>query len=123
SATRHLLEMDFEGALYDESFILADVQLESTLARDRVHLFLGEDGVLGVIPFAQNRWRVVANIPPESRDQSLPDLTLPEVQALLDRRTVPGLQVSDPVWLARFHISHRKVRQSRQLRFFLVRDA
>ena len=45
--------MDFEGAQYDESFILADVQLESTLARDRVHLFLGDDGVLGVIPFAR----------------------------------------------------------------------
>src|SRR4030095_8331631 len=124
SATRHILGMDFEGAQYDESFILADVQLESTLARDRVHLFLGEDGVLGVIPFAQNRWRIVANIPPESRrDQSLPDLTLPEVQALLDRRTVPGLQASVPVWLARFHISHRKVRQFRQLRVFLAGDA
>ena len=121
--TRHLLEMDFEGAQDDESFILADVQLESALARDRVHLFLGEDGVLGVIPFAQNRWRIVANILPESRDQSLPDLTLPEVQALLDRRGVPGLQASDPVWLARFHISHRKVRQFRQLRVFLAGDA
>ena len=123
STTRHLLEMDFEGAQYDESFILADVQLESTLARDRVHLFLGEDGVLGVIPFAQNRWRIVANIPPESRDQSLPDLTLAEVQVLLDRRTVPGLQASDPVWLARFHISHRKVREFRRLRVFLAGDA
>ncbi len=123
STTRHLLEMDFEGAQYDESFILADVQLESTLARDRVHLFLGDDGVLGVIPFAQNRWRIVANIPPESRDQSLPDLTLADVQALLDRRTVPGLQASDPVWLSRFHISHRKVREFRRLRVFLAGDA
>jgi 2-polyprenyl-6-methoxyphenol hydroxylase-like FAD-dependent oxidoreductase len=123
STTRHTLGMDFEGAQYDESFILADVQLESILARDRVHLFLGEDGVLGVIPFAQNRWRIVVNIPPESRDQALPDLILPEVQALLDRRTVPGLQASDPVWLARFHISHRKVRQFRQLRVFLAGDA
>jgi 2-polyprenyl-6-methoxyphenol hydroxylase-like FAD-dependent oxidoreductase len=123
STTRHLLEMDFEGTQYDESFILADVQLESALARDRVHLFLGEDGILGVIPFAQNHWRVVANIPPESRDQSLPDLTLSEVQALLDRRTMRGLQASDPVWLARFHISHRKVRQFRQLRVFLAGDA
>ena len=123
STTRHLLEMDFEGAQYDESFILADVQLESTLARDRVHLFLGEDGVLGVIAFAQNRWRIVANIPPESRDRSLPDLTLPEVQALLDRRAIPGLQASDPVWLARFHISHRKVREFRLLRVFLAGDA
>lgn len=123
STTRHILGMDFEGAQYAESFILADVLLESALARDRVHLFLAEDGIAGLIPFANDRWRIVANIPPESRDQSLPDLTLPEVQALLDRRTAPGLEATDPVWLARFHISHRKVRQFRQLRVFLAGDA
>jgi 2-polyprenyl-6-methoxyphenol hydroxylase-like FAD-dependent oxidoreductase len=86
STTRHILGMDFEGAQYDESFILADVQLESALARDRVHLFLSEDGVLGAIPFARNRWRVVANIPPDSRDQTLPEVTLAEAQALIDQR-------------------------------------
>jgi 2-polyprenyl-6-methoxyphenol hydroxylase-like FAD-dependent oxidoreductase len=123
STTRHILAMDFEGAQYDESFILADVQLETTLAPDRVHLFLGEEGVLGVIPFEENRWRIVANIPPESREQSLSEVTLGEVQNLLERRAAPGLRVSDPVWLSRFHISHRKVRQFRQLRVFLAGDA
>ncbi len=123
STTRHTLGMDFEGAQYDESFILADVQLESALARDRVHLFLGDDGVLGVVPFSENRWRIVANIPPDSRDQSLLDVTLDEVQALLDRRGPPQDRASDPVWMARFHISHRKVRQFRRLRVFLAGDA
>ena len=115
--------MEFEGAQYDESFILADVQLAASLARDRVHLFLGEDGILGLIPFSKSLWRVVANIPPESRDQTLPEVTLPEVQELLERRAGPGLRASDPVWLSRFHISHRKVRQFRQLRVFLAGDS
>ena len=123
STTRHALGMDFEGAQYDESFILADVQLESPLARDRVHLFLGDDGVLGVIPFEQNRWRIVANIPPESREQALPDVTLDDVQTLLEQRAPSGYRASDPVWLSRFHISHRKVRQFRRLRVFLAGDS
>src|SRR5712691_9803255 len=123
STTRHTLGMDFEGAPYDESFILADVQLESGLPRDRVHLFLGDNGVLGIIPFAENRWRIVANIPPESRDQSLPEVTLGEVQTLLDRRGPPDDRANDPSWMSRFHISHRKVRQFRQLRVFLAGDA
>ncbi|MEO8440206.1 MAG: FAD-dependent monooxygenase, partial [Spartobacteria bacterium] len=123
STTRHLLGMDFEGTQYDESFILADVRLETVLARDRVHLFLGDDGVLGVIPFSENFWRIVANIPPDSRDQSLPEVTLEEVQAMLERRGPPELQAHDPIWLSRFHISHRKVRQFRQLRVFLAGDA
>jgi len=123
STTRHALDMDFEGAPYDESFILADVQLESDLARDRVHLFLGDDGLVGVIPFCENRWRIVADIAPDSRDQSSSDVTLDEVQALLDRRGLPQYHASDPAWLTRFHISHRKVREFRRLRVFLAGDA
>jgi 2-polyprenyl-6-methoxyphenol hydroxylase-like FAD-dependent oxidoreductase len=123
STTRHQLGMEFEGAHYDESFILADVQLDSSLPRDHLHLYLDEEGVLGIIPFAQDRVRIVANIPPESRVQALPDITLEEVQGLIDRRASPAFRAHDPVWLSRFHISHRKVRQYRQLRVFLAGDS
>ena len=123
SSTRHILGMDFEGAPYDESFILADVQLECGLARDRVHLFLGDDGVLALIPFSENLWRIVANIPPAARDLTLPEVSLGEVQALLDLRGPQHARARDPVWMSRFHISHRKVRQFRQLRVFLAGDA
>jgi len=123
STTRHTLGMEFHGVEYDESFILADVQLASNLARDRVHLFLGDNGILGVIPFAENLWRIVANIPPESRLQDLPEVTLSEVQELLERCASERLQASAPVWLSRFHISHRKVREFRQLRVFLAGDS
>lgn len=123
STTRHILGMDFEGAQYNESFILADVQLDFALTRDRVHLFLGDDGVLGIIPFSENLWRIVANIPPESRDLTLPEISLGEVQSLLERRGPPLARASDPIWMSRFHISHRKVRQFRQLRVFLAGDA
>ncbi len=123
SSTRHILGMDFEGAPYDESFILADVQLETVLARDRVHLFLGDDGVLAVIPFSENLWRIVANIPPAARDLTLPEVSLGEVQALLDLRGPPQARAREPIWMSRFHISHRKVRQFRQLRVFLAGDA
>lgn len=123
STTRHLLGMDFAGSQYQESFILADVMIDTSLSRDRVHLFLGDDGILGVIPFARNRWRIVANIAPETREQTLPELTLADVQALLDQRVGLGYRASDPVWLSRFHISHRKVRDFRQLRVFLAGDS
>ena len=123
STSRHQLGMEFEGSPYDESFILADVQLDAPLSRDHLHLYLGEEGVLGIIPFAQDRSRIVANIAPESRVQALPDVTLEEVQALIDRRASRAFRAHDAVWLARFHISHRKVRQYRQLRVFLAGDA
>lgn len=123
SATRHALGMEFEGAPYDESFILADVRLEPAPASDRVHLFLGDDGLLGVFPFGQERWRIVASNPPQSGAETLPEVTLADVQSMIDRRGPGGISANDPVWLSRFHISHRIVRQFRQLRVFLAGDA
>ncbi len=123
STTRHALGIGFEGSQYDESFILADVRVETPLDRERLHLFLGPDGVLGLFPFGGDRWRVVANIPPQSRDQALPDLTLDEVQRLIEQRGPADARLSDPAWLSRFHISHRKVRQYCKLRTFLLGDA
>jgi 2-polyprenyl-6-methoxyphenol hydroxylase-like FAD-dependent oxidoreductase len=123
STTRHALGMEFAGAQYDESFILADVRIGELIDPDRVHLYLSTDGILGFFPYGAGRWRIVANIPPESRQQSLPDLALPEVQEVVERRGPPGVKVDDPVWMSRFHISHRIVPQFRQLRVFLLGDA
>ena len=64
--------MDFEGAQYDESFILADVQVESALARgSRPSCFWATTACSASSPLGEDRWRIVANIPPESRGQTL----------------------------------------------------
>lgn len=123
STARHLLGFEFEGAQYDESFLLADVQVQSQLDVHRIHLFFGADGILGIFPFGGDRWRIVANIPPESRAQNLPEVTLEEVQSLTNRRGPNNALLSDPKWMSRFHISHRIVRDYRKLRVFLAGDA
>ncbi len=123
STTRHALGIEFEGAPYDESFILADVRAEPAMDRNRLHLYLGNDGLFGFIPFGGDRWRIVANIAPESRARELFEVTLQEVQTLCDVRGPGGQHLSDPIWLSRFHISHRKVQQYRKLRCFLLGDA
>ncbi len=123
SATRHALGMEFSGAQYDESFILADVHADPAPDRSHLHLFFSADGVFGLIPFGRDNWRVVANIPPDSRTQELADVSLAEVQALTDIRGPAGTRLSDPLWISRFHISHRKVNEFRKLRVFLLGDA
>ncbi|MBA3650988.1 MAG: FAD-dependent monooxygenase [Chthoniobacterales bacterium] len=123
STTRHALGMEFAGSQYDESFILADVRIESAPDRRHVHLYLGPEGVFGLIPFGGDRWRIVANIPPESRNQNLPELMLDDVQTVADARGPAGARLSDPTWISRFHISHRIVPQFRKLRVFLLGDA
>ena len=123
SGTRHALAMKFAGTQYDESFILADLQADPAPDRRHLHLFFSSEGILGLIPFGRDHWRVVANIQPESPGQELPELSLPDVQVLLDARGPAGIRLSAPLWISRFHISHRMVRDFRKLRVFLLGDA
>jgi len=123
SGTRHALGLNFSGARYDESFILADLQLDPAPERGHLHLYFGAEGILGLIPFSDNWWRVVANIPPDSRSQELPEVTLSDLQTLVDTRGPAGMRLSDPIWISRFHISHRIVDEFRKLRVFLLGDA
>ena len=123
STTRHALGMEFEGAPYDESFVLADARVESALSPHEAHLFFSNDGLFAVFPFRGERARLIANIPPETRTQSLPELTAEEIQQYADRRGPGGLRISDIDWTSRFHISHRKVADFRKLRVFLAGDA
>ncbi|MGI9087400.1 MAG: FAD-dependent monooxygenase [Chthoniobacterales bacterium] len=123
SATRHALGMEFEGAPYDESFVLADVRAESSLPKNEIHLFFSDEGLFALFPFKGERARLIANIPPESREQDLPEPTMEDMQRIAERRGPRDLRVSDAVWISRFHISHRKVADFRKIRVFLAGDA
>ena len=118
SSTRHLLGLDFEGAPYDESFILADARVDAPISKDEVHLYFSGEGIFAIIAIDSDRSRVIANIPSESRNQDLPEMTLAEIQEIADRRGPPGIKLTDATWISRFHISHRKVKEFRKLRVF-----
>jgi hypothetical protein len=81
------------------------------------------DGVLGIFPISQDRYRVIADIGDTHGDPHRPDPTLEEVQAILDKRGPGGIKASAPVWLAGFHINERKVAHYRAGRVFLAGDA
>ena len=123
SATRHLLGMEFQGAPYDESFVLADVKIEGAISKDYANLFFSDEGIFAIIAFNSEYSRIIANIPVESRAQDLPDFTFEEIQAIAERRGPPDLRLSDPIWISRFQISHRIVSQFRKLRVFLAGDS
>ncbi|TAM52893.1 MAG: FAD-binding monooxygenase [Paraburkholderia sp.] len=61
SATRHLLGLGFSGKTFEQTFLLADLQVDSDLSEDEFHLFASSEGLAAVIPMGGGRHRFIAD--------------------------------------------------------------
>jgi 2-polyprenyl-6-methoxyphenol hydroxylase-like FAD-dependent oxidoreductase len=120
STVRQAAGIGFSAGTYAQTFILADLHMDWPLSPDEMRVFFAPDGMLLVVPFAGDRFRIVATV-----DDAKPQPALDDVQALLDRR-VPGTRpgrVHDMTWSSRFHIHHGVADHYRAGRVFLAGDA
>ena len=62
SAVRHLLNIPFDGAQYNDSFILADIDTNESLPSDQLQLCPNELGPVAIFPMSATRRRIVATI-------------------------------------------------------------
>lgn len=122
STTRHTLAAQFEGDTLPSGWMLADVELDGEISQDELTICWTPDGVLLFVPIKGTRFRVIADVGLTPAVDASP-LTLEEVQTLLDLRGPSGLRAHDPVWMSRFRINERKVKDYRQGRVFLCGDA
>lgn len=121
STVRELAGIRFAGpADPGESFLLADVRVESVLPRDQVALFLARQGPLVWAPLPDGVVRLVATVPDAPRD---PDAQ--RFQALLDERgpTRRPDRVTELLWGSRFRIHHRVAETFRAGPVLLAGDA
>jgi 2-polyprenyl-6-methoxyphenol hydroxylase-like FAD-dependent oxidoreductase len=119
SIVREQAEIPFEGAAYQEAFVLADVHMDWPLGRDEVTLFYSSDGFLVVAPLPEGRFRIVATV-----DDAPETPPLEFIQALLERGPAhPRGHVQDIVWTSRFRLHHRVVSSPRQGQVLLCGDA
>src|SRR5215469_12951504 len=119
SAVRHLLNLPFEGAQYDASFMLADVETNETLPADEMQLCPSEFGPLAIFPMSATRRRIVATV--EKTEEDAPSLDL--VRRALAQRAPAGIEVRSVGWSSFFRIHHRQVARLRVGRMFIAGDA
>jgi 2-polyprenyl-6-methoxyphenol hydroxylase-like FAD-dependent oxidoreductase len=122
SAVRRLLKLEFQGAQYEEEFLLADVRLDTGLSPERAHIFLGNEGILAYFPFAGGRARLIADQRPGSGHAG-PAPTMEEIGEIIRKRCLHRMAASDPAWTAWFRISHRMVRNYCSGRVYVAGDA
>lgn len=120
SVVRRTAGIAFEGSGYEDSFVLADVEMSWAPGREEVSLFFAPAGLLVVAPLPDNRFRIVATV--EAAPQE-PDVAF--VQALLDSRGPTNARgtVSRVHWSSRFKLHHRVAKHYRKGRLLLVGDA
>lgn len=119
SAVRHLLNLTFEGAMYEDSFLLADVETNEALPSDELQLCPSEFGPVAIFPMSATRRRIVATV--DQPEGDAPSLEL--VKRLLAQRAPAALEVQGMRWSSYFRIHHRHVGQMREGRIFIAGDA
>jgi 3-(3-hydroxy-phenyl)propionate hydroxylase len=118
SAVRGLLGIEFTGATYPDTFMLADAFGGEHLRRDVAHYFQSPGGVLVVVPLPDGRHRFFVNAPAGHTTGSLELL-----QRLTEERGPGGVTLTDPQWISTFQVHHRVVTRMRGARCFLAGDA
>lgn len=120
SLVRRSTGIEFDGAAYDASFVLADVRLDWPVGPTEVSLFFAPAGLVVVAPLPDGSYRVVATM-----DDAPENPAVTDIQALLDSRgpTKKRTRVLDLAWSSRFRVHHRLVRSYRKDRLFLIGDA
>jgi 2-polyprenyl-6-methoxyphenol hydroxylase-like FAD-dependent oxidoreductase len=118
---RKLRNLTFTGHALPESFMLADLVLDTTLDPHRISIHLRDDGsVLAFIPIDGTNWRLICESPHEIPAEP----TLEDFQAAID---VFGLstktQAIRTTWTSKYSISQRKISHYRDDRAFFLGDA
>lgn len=133
SAVRRGAGIRFEGGSYPQEFVLGDVEADGALEPHSINSFAG-NGIAMFFPLGRpTTWRVIAmssrgtdlggpvHAAPENGATG--ELSLVELQRIVDPPTGGYVRLRDPVWLTRFHLHHRQTARYRAGRVFLAGDA
>ena len=113
--------ISFEGDAYLQDFMLADIEAEAgpdvRLQRNTLHSFAG-DGVAMFFPLGRPAtWRVIAMSGEAAKERHTAnaddkpmtgDLSLEELQSVVDGATGGVVRLRGPKWLTHFRLHHRQ---------------
>jgi 2-polyprenyl-6-methoxyphenol hydroxylase-like FAD-dependent oxidoreductase len=138
SVIRKSLGFSFQGKLFSDIFSLADVEIGWDLSQKEFHLFLENNGLMAALPLPEeNRYRLIfplkrlRNYIPKSfnveegvigsEDRMLPNIG--EIESILTNYLRKPISVSNPKWIANFHINSRLSNKYSKGNIFLIGDA
>ncbi len=131
STVRKTLGLKYDGAPYEQGFLLADCRIDWPFDYQHMKIFLGRSSFVLYLPLrGKNFSRIVVSKSPaeptsEKTKQSAGSepVSLKEIEATLADACGQHVNLSDPVWTTRYRIHHRIAEHYSSGRAFLAGDA
>lgn len=121
STVRHLMNLPFEGAEYEDLFMLADIETNDAFPADEMQLCPNEQGPVAVFPMSATRRRIVAVVKGAVGEKEVPSLDL--ARKILRERAPEGIEARSLHWSSYFRIHHRQAPRLQESRIFIAGDA
>lgn len=103
SRVRHLLGMEFGGTAFEQHFVLGDMEVAWERPNDRVVGFVGRGNLIAFFPLGGGRFRIIATYHPHPGG-SVEEVTLRDMEQVVEACGLHGVSISHPVGLQGFHI-------------------
>ncbi len=118
SAVRHIANIPFEGAPYEDMFDQVDLKIRWEHPANAAFMLLRDEGVAAVLPLPGGRHRIICI----GGEHPKEDPGLEYFQGIL-AQFFPHAVAHDPDWIVRFRLHLRMVPRMREGRAFLAGDA
>ena len=122
SKVRKLCAIPFDGAQYEESWLLAETYLSRDFPSDEANVIISNNSNLAVVPMPDGKIRVTGPDTSSKRDINDVDLSVFNA-ALKEMGTLENIEYREPEQVTRFRVHRRLARSYRKNRVFLVGDA
>jgi 2-polyprenyl-6-methoxyphenol hydroxylase-like FAD-dependent oxidoreductase len=122
SVVRRHLGVPFDGDDYGQDWLMAEVDVDWQMERERFHVFSYAAAPMVCFPMPGGRWRVVLpQVPNRAGDRQAPDIQ--EIERLATMRGPAGMKLTDPTLLAAFRCYRRQTSVMRSGRLLVAGDA
>ncbi len=123
STVRKCLGVQFPGVSIDRRWLLADLELVNSGPEGRIRMLLSNAGLLGLFPYGNSVWRVIADAGPIDPETPRVDPSCEDMLRILRSRSGLDWTVEKALWLSEFRINERQVDHYCHGRVILAGDA
>lgn len=122
SIIRQQLNIPFKGKDLPEHFVMLDAKVDTSLTSNEVHIFLGQEGVMAILPYSKKYSRVIAEVTndPQLKEEKSPVIT--DFERLAKERCGIPIQFTDAIWSSGFWIHERIIEQYQFQNVFFLGD-